>query len=309
MNSGKPSCVLIGGGGFIGTNLSRHLMRAGFRVRAFGRRCLFPDAMEGAEWFPGDFRDTAALASAIQSFDVVVHLVHSTVPQTANLDQAGDLQNNLLPSLALMDLCRNVGVSRIVFVSSGGTVYGRPQQIPTPETAATDPITAYGISKLAIEKYLALNEHLYGTEYRVLRVANPFGPFQLPHKSQGFVATVISRALNSEAIDIWGDGTVVRDFLYIDDVSHAVMAAISDGGGERIFNIGSGKGLNLLEVVAAVERRLGQKLTIEFHQSRVVDVPASVLAVGRATEHLHWTPATSFDDGLEKTIAWWRNRA
>ena len=114
------------------------------------------------EWYQGDFSDAVALAAAIETYDVVFHLVHATTPHSANLDMAADVQQNVMSSLALMDISRNLGVKRIVFVSSGGTVYGPAAQIPTPETAPTEPITAYGISKLTIEKYLALYQRLYG---------------------------------------------------------------------------------------------------------------------------------------------------
>jgi UDP-glucose 4-epimerase len=208
---------VIGGGGFLGVNLCRRLASSGVRVRAFGRRCPFPQDLEGVEWRQGDFSDTAALASAIESYEILFHLVQTNTPQSANLDMAGDVRQNVISSLALLDISRKLQVKRIGFVSFGGTVYGEAKELPTPETAPTDPITAYGISKLAIEKYLALYEHLYGLSFRVLRVANPFGPFQTATKNQGIIAALISRGLDNENIDIWGDGSVVRDFVFVDD--------------------------------------------------------------------------------------------
>ena len=147
-------------------------------MRAFGRRSLFPEALDGVEWYQGDFCDPASLAAAIETYEIVFHLVHTSTPYSANLEMAKDLQQNVAASLALFDVSRVLEVQRIVFVSTGGTVYGFPEQIPTPETAPTHPITAYGISKLAIEKYLAVYERLYGLQYRILRIANPFGPFR-----------------------------------------------------------------------------------------------------------------------------------
>jgi UDP-glucose 4-epimerase len=302
----KPSCVVLGGGGFIGTNLCRRLVASGHRVRAFGRRCLFPDDLRAVEWYQGDFTDAGSVAAAIESFEVVFHLIHGTMPQAANLDMAGDVQKNVLPSIALLDLCRKIGVKRIVFVSSGGTIYGSAVKIPTPETAPTQPISAYGISKLAIEKYLALHEHLYGLSFRVLRVTNPFGPFQTTMKNQGVVAALISRALNGRPIEIWGDGSVVRDFVYVDDVVDALEAAASDQGRERIFNIGSGEGRSLREVIATIERLLETELTIQWKPGRPLDVPVSVVAIGRAKDGLGWLPKTSFASGLERTIEWGR---
>jgi UDP-glucose 4-epimerase len=305
----KPSCVVLGGGGFIGTNLCRRLAASGYRVRAFGRRRLFPDDLHGVEWRQGDFTDAGAIAAAIESFDIVFHLIHATMPQAADLDIAADLQDNVVPSIALLELCRKLAVKRVVFVSSGGTVYGVPHQVPTPETAPTQPICAYGISKLAIEKYLALYHHLHSLDYRVLRITNAFGPFQTALKNQGVIAALIARALNGEPIEIWGDGTVVRDFVFVDDVADALgKAALGDHGGERIFNIGSGRGHSLREAIAAIETLLGSELKIEWRPGRSIDVPVSVVTIDRARESLDWTPKTSFEAGLEKTIEWGRQR-
>jgi len=277
-------------------------------VRAFGRRCLFPDQLGSTEWYQGDFTDAAAVAAAVETFDVVFHLVHSTTPQAANLDMPGDVQRNVIPSLALLDICRKLGVKRVVFISSGGTVYGRPEQIPTPETAPTEPIAAYGISKLAIEKYLALYQHLYGLDYRILRVTNPYGPYQIALKNQGVVAALIARVLRKEAIEIWGDGTAVRDFIYIDDVVDALVAAAGDQSAERVFNIGSGQGRSLREIIAAVEQCLDRKIEINWMPRRSLDLPASVVAIDRAKTALGWVPKTPFEAGLRKTVEWWQSR-
>lgn len=304
----KPSCIVLGGGGFIGTNLCRRLASSGHRVRAFGRRCLFPNDLHGVEWYQGDFTDVGSVAAAIESFDVVFHLIHATMPQAANLEMAADLQRNVVPSIALFDLCGKLGIKRVVFVSSGGMVYGYPQQIPTPETAPTQPICAYGISKLAIEKYLALYERLHRLQYRVLRITNPFGPFQIALKNQGVVAAVISRALKDEEMEIWGDGSVIRDFVFIEDVVDALEAAASDRGNERIFNIGSGQGRSLREVIAAIERLMETELRIQWKPRRAIDVPVSVVAIDRARDILDWAPKISFESGVERTIEWGRRR-
>jgi UDP-glucose 4-epimerase len=305
----KPSCVVLGGGGFIGTALCRRLVASGFRVRAFGRRCLYPEEIKGAEWYQGDFTDAGALAGAIANFDVVFHLVHATTPQSANLDMGSDLQKNVVSSLALLDICRALGVKRVVYVSSGGTIYGCPREIPTPETAPTEPITAYGIGKLATEKYLALYRHLYGLDYRVLRVANPFGPLQTTLKNQGVIAAFVSRMESGESMEIWGDGSVVRDFIYVDDVVDALEAVIGDDGSERVFNIGSGQGKSLREIAETIERLSGRKLDINWKPKRSFDVPVSVLAIDRARDVLKWVPKTSFESGLKNTIAWWQSRS
>lgn len=306
MTEHKPSCIVLGGGGFIGTNLCRRLVDEGHRVGAFGRNRPYTEALEGVELFRGDFTDATSLALAIETFDVVYHLVHGATPQSANLDMAGDVERNVIASINMIEVCRKLGVDRIVYVSSGGTIYGCPQQVPTPETAPTEPITAYGISKLAIEKYFALYQHLHQVDYRILRVTNPFGPFQNAAKNQGVIASIILRILRNEEMEIWGDGSVVRDFIFVDDVVDALIAAMHDRGGARIFNIGSGEGHNLRHVIASIERLLGKKLHIQWKPARPHDVPVSVLTIDRAREMLGWTPKTNFEEGLSRTIAWWQ---
>jgi len=308
MTTRRASCIVLGGGGFLGINLCRRLAAAGHRVRAFGRRCPFPEALDQVEWYQGDFCDPSALAAAIETYEIVFHLVHTTTPYSANLEMAKDVEQNVVSSLALFDVARVLGVRKIVFVSSGGTIYGAAGEIPTPETAPSHPLTAYGVSKLAIENYLALHEHLHGLQYRTLRVANPFGPFQVPVKNQGVISMLISRALAGETIDIWGDGSVVRDYIFVDDVIDALLAAMDDGGEERIFNIGSGQGRSLLEIVDAIERLMKIELKLDWMPARPVDVPKSVLAIERAQTVLKWTPHTHFEKGLERTIDWWKSR-
>ncbi|HEY0329463.1 MAG TPA: NAD-dependent epimerase/dehydratase family protein [Rhodopseudomonas sp.] len=297
---------MLGGGGFIGTNLCRRLVREGWRVRAFGRRSAFRAQMEGVEWYEGDLSDATSLINAVQSVDVIFHLANSATPQSANANIAADVQSNLLPSLALLDLASKQSIGRIVFVSSGGTIYGPSAVIPTPESAPTDPMTAYAISKLAFEKYLALYGAIHGLQYRILRVSNPYGPFQKTGKNQGLIAALISRRLADDDIEIWGDGSVVRDFIYVDDVVDAMLAAADHHGNERIFNIGSGEGKSIRDIIGAVEAQLGSLSTV-WKPNRPVDLPVSILAIDRAKQALGWSPKISLQEGIARTIAWWRS--
>jgi UDP-glucose 4-epimerase len=309
MTERQPTCLVLGGSGFLGVNLCRRLASSGVRVRAFGRRCLFPQDLAEVEWRQGDFCDTAALASAIASCETVFHLVHTYMPQSADLNMAEDVRQNVVSSLALLEISRKLKVKRIIFVSSGGIVYGPTLHVPTPETASTDPISAYGISKLTIEKYLRLYEHHHGLAFRVLRVANLFGPFQLPGKNQGVIAALISSALHNEEFEIWGDGSAIRDYIYVEDVVDALLLAAADESEERIFNIGSGQGRNLHQVITEIEENLGTKLAVRRTKGRLIDVPISVLAIERACDILGWRPRTPFNVGIKQTIAWWRSRA
>lgn len=297
-------CAVLGAGGFIGTNLCRALVGKVGALRAFGRRQSFPGAIRGCEWVEGDFTDPTCLPAAIAGCEVVFHLVNASTPAGANIDMIADLNANVVSTLRLLDACREVGVRRVVFVSSGGTIYGIPDQVPTPESAPTNPITSYGISKLAIERYLGLYEYLYGLDYRVLRVANPFGPYQTALKNQGVIAAFIRRALAGKPIEIWGDGSVTRDYVYIDDVVKALTLAATYDGSHRIFNIGSGEGRSLNEIAASIGKLLATEIPMIRRSGRSVDVPLSILDTSIATKYLRWRPYTSFEKGLSSTIAW-----
>lgn len=300
-------CAVLGAGGFIGTNLCRAMVAQGVTVRAFGRRQSFPEALQGCDWIPGDFTDPTSLAAAVAGCDIVFHLVNATTPASANVDKLADLNANVASTLRLLEACRETGVSRVVFVSSGGTIYGIPDLIPTPETARTNPITAYGISKLAIEKYLGLYEYLYGLQYRVLRVANPFGPYQTALKNQGVIAAFLRGALAGKPIEMWGDGSVTRDYIYVDDVVEALVLAATHQGAGRIFNIGSGEGRSLNDIVTAINSLLGEQVPVAHRAGRPVDVPVSILDTSFAAQDLGWQARTAFKSGLSTTIEWMRH--
>jgi UDP-glucose 4-epimerase len=297
-------CAVLGAGGFLGTNLCRELQPQVASVRAFGRRQSFPSALIGVEWIPGDFTEPTSVATAISGCDTVFHLVNATTPASANIDKLADLQSNVAPTLRLLEACREAGVKRVIFISSGGTIYGLPKQVPTPESAPTDPITAYGISKLAIEKYLGLYEYLHGLQYRVLRVANPFGPYQTALKSQGVIAAFMHQCASREPIHIWGDGSSVRDYVYVTDVVDAMLAAAQHQGPSRVFNIGGGQGRSLLDILDVIKRVSGTTPEIQFSPSRSVDIPRSILDISLASQELGWTPQTTFDEGMQRTWAW-----
>ena len=251
----------------------------------------------GVEWVPGNFADGAALAASLRDVDLVFHLIQ---------DIEGDTAENIAPTLALLKMAAELG-QRIVFVSSGGAIYGRSRQIPTPETAPLEPLSSYGISNLVIEKYLALHGYLNQLDFRVLRVTNAFGPFQLAHKKQGIIAALIGGALRDERVVIWGDGSVVRDFIFVDDILDALEAAARDRSDQRIFNIGSGQGRTIRETISAIEQLLDRKLNVDWQDGRPADVPVSVVSIDRAREVLGWSPTTRFKDGLQLTASWWRN--
>jgi UDP-glucose 4-epimerase len=303
-------CLVLGAGGFIGTNLCRRLREQGARVQGFGRSKSFPDALAGIDWMTGDFADRDAVARAVEGNDLVFHLVGSRLPESSNQDPAADLSVNVVNTLQLLDACRRAKIGKVVFASSGGTVYGIPRQTPIPEVAPTDPIAAYGISKLAIEKYLALYRHLHGLDYAILRIANPFGPYQSGYRKQGVIAAFAQQALNGEILEIWGDGEVVRDFVYIADVVQALLDVALYAGPHRVFNVGQGGGRSVNEVLRDIEFVLGRGvLEKRYMPSRLADVPVNVLDIALIRRELGWEPRTDWLTGLRATVNWLKEMA
>lgn len=299
------TCLVLGAGGFIGANLCRGLLHAGAAVRGFGRSVAFPLALAGTRMALGELADRAALARALAGVDVVFHLLGGGFPATVEADPVGDLRHNAAASLELLGLCREAGVRQVVFVSSGGTVYGLPRQLPIPEDHPTDPISAYGIHLLLVEKHLGLLAHRHGLHSVVLRVANPFGPFQRPGRGQGLVATLLAQRLAGRPVEIWGDGRVVRDFFHVGDLVDAAILAAGYIGPERVLNVGSGIGRSVLEVVAAIDALLGTAGAGVVHRpARPVDVPVNVLDITRIRRVLGWAPRIGWEEGLGDTALW-----
>ena len=198
-----------------------------------------------------DLCDRDVLDLLFKDIDIIVHLASGTLPKSSNDSPKIDVQINLLGSLNVLECAVKNKVSKVVFLSSGGTVYGNPVFTPIAETHPTNPICSYGINKLAIEKYCFLYQQLYGLDTVILRLANPYGERQRLDSGQGVVPVFLGRALRNQPLEIWGDGSTIRDFLYISDVIDAITSAClyEADGSQNLFNIGSGKGISLNELI------------------------------------------------------------
>ena len=306
VGDGEDISLVIGGNGFIGSALVRHLDTNGRKVRVYDRG--EPQAGRhgaGVHYLRGGLDDTAALDASMAGVGTVFHLASSTVPGTSNLDPAADVTTNLLGTLNVIDAMKRRGIRRLVFLSSGGTVYGRLKHCPVPEEHPTFPICSYGIVKLAIERYLHLYRELHGLEYTILRASNPYGPFQSTSGLQGAVPAFIAKMLQGKPIEVWGDGSVVRDFLFVDDLIRAlIQGARMPSGVSGIYNVGSGIGTSLNELLSTLVRVSGLSDTRQYQPGRAYDVPTSVLDISRIKAELHWAPQTSLEEGLRRTLDW-----
>ena len=304
-------CVIFGGGGFIGSAIADRLLRDGHKLRIFERPRVIPyrifDKGENVEWLTGDMLSAHDVSDAIEGTDVVFHLVSFTLPKSSNDDLVYDVQTNLISTIQLLSAMVAQGVKRIVFISTGGTIYGIPKYLPIDEQHPTNPLVSYGITKLAIEKYLLMFEHLHGIKASILRVANPFGQRQRVENAQGAVTVFLHRALRGETIDIWGDGSTIRDYLYISDVAEAFARVLDYTGPYNVFNISSGTGTSLNELVSILEDILGRRVACRHLDRRPFDVPVSILSNALAKEQLGWAPQVSLREGIAWTAQWMRS--
>lgn len=304
-------CLVLGGGGFLGLNLCNRLAREGAEVTCFSRSHAQGDVMDRrVARVTGHFADRLAIANAVERQDVVFHLIAGSIPESSNRDPSAELAAAPIATLHLLEICRSARIAKVVFSSSGGAIYGIPRSIPIPEHAPTDPISAYGISKLTIEKSLHLYRHLHGIDHQILRIANPYGRFQLGDRHQGLIGSYIHRILDGLPLEVWGTGEVVRDFLHVDDVVDAFVAAIAYDGPHKVMNVGSGVGLSVNQIIAELEAAFDRGTLRRVHKpSRAADVPANVLDIALIRSELGWRPRVALREGLTGTIAWMRAHA
>lgn len=293
--------LVIGGNGFIGSCLVERLRAGGHSVRVLDvSRPRAEVDWQGVDYVSGNLLEQTMLLSIIESVDVVFHLASSTVPGTSNIDPIADVQTNLVGALNLCSAMIAAGKRRLVYFSSGGTVYGHPRQFPVPEDHPLHPISSYGVVKVAIENYLLMYEQLGHLDPLILRPSNPYGPRQSIAGIQGVIAAFLGKALRGEGVQIWGDGEVIRDYLYIDDlIEFAAIAGTGDKTG--VVNVGSGKGYSLNEIVSQVREATGAALPVEYLPRRAFDVAEIVLDISRASSEFGWRPSIDLPSGIWST--------
>lgn len=303
--------LIIGGGGFLGKNLAELLLSEGREICIFERigydRLQFRQHKE-IEWSFGDYSSSDDISAVLQNVDVVYLFASTTTPKTSNDNFSYDIESNLVATVSFLEIASRHNVRKIIFPSSGGTVYGIPENTPISETHANHPICSYGINKLAIEKYLALFERQHGLNYTILRISNPYGPYQAVNSGQGVVATFLHKVINNEEIEIWGDGSTIRDYVYVADVARALLQAANKNSEQRIFNIGSGIGYDLNGILSLIEQIAGKKARRHYVAGRLLDVPINILDIGMARHLLDWTPSYKLHEGLEATANWLYNQ-
>lgn len=301
--------LIIGGGGFIGSHWAHHLARQSDReVIVVGRspipRFSLPDSVS---YVQGDAGDIAFIGNLLDSCDEVVDLAYATVPKTSFDDPVHDVLVNLPSSVVLLRQASKRKLRRLVLVSSGGTVYGNAAYLPIDETHPTNPVSPYGITKLALEKYALMFHRLEGLPVVIVRPGNPYGPNQLGNLGQGFVGTALYSMLKRQPVCVFGERGTVRDYVYVEDLVTGLSAALHHGKVGEIYNIGTGIGYDnqsVLDEIDSIVRADGYSIEREYRPLRTFDVAENVLSSARLTYLSGWRPQFDLHTGLKATWQW-----
>lgn len=294
--------VILGAGGFIGINLALALTADGYEVACFDRE-VNPHWPAQAKAVTGNFSALPAELLVELEDATVFDLVSSCRP-SQHTDQAADeVLADVVTTLRCLEQTRGRNI-RWVFVSSGGTVYGPEAVCPTTEDALTDPICSYGLVKLTIEKYFDLYRKIHQTDYVVARVSNPYGPWQHPMRGQGVIAALVFKALTQQNIEIWGDGENIRDYLYIDDTSRALIKLAEAGHSGEIYNVSSGTGTTINELIETIGTVLGERISANYVAARNSDVRMSILDNSKLRSHTGWRAKVGPQEGIKATAKW-----
>jgi len=300
--------LVTGGAGFIGSHVADALLGRGHTVDVLdnlstGRRWKVPD---DASLFERDIRsDAAAELVAERQYDLLVHHAAQMDVRRSVQDPAYDANVNIEGLLNLMEAGRDRGLKKVVFASTGGAIYGEPASVPQDVNHPLQPVSPYGVAKLAAEKYLQYYSHQYGIEAVSLRYANVYGPRQNPHGEAGVVAIFARQMLGGEQPVINGDGTQTRDYVYVGDVVTANLAAV-DYGGSGVFNVGTGRETSVNQLFRQLRDETGADVSEEHAEAKPGEQQRSVLGIERSKEELGWAPEVRLEEGLARTVDWFR---
>lgn len=297
-------CLVLGANGFIGSHLVDSLVSAGHSVRAFDRfnteatpRYKINDRVEK---FKGDFLKREDLVQALQDIDFVFHFISTTTPATAENNPLIDIETNIKMSIILFEECVNHRIKKVIFSSTGGAIYGNTAGEPIAESTLPQPISPYAIGKLTIEHYLRYFYKKFDLKSLVFRISNPYGERQPLHNKQGVIPIFLKRIADGEPVVVLGDGSMVRDYIYVRDVTRMIVSSFETAS-EPLYNIGSGQGVTVNELVEVMQEIVGRPIRIENKEAPTTFINRVVLDASKFQGEFHITPQVQLKEGIQQT--------
>ena len=301
-------CIVFGGSGFIGSHLAEGLVRKGYNVTVFDNfksgTMNLENIINEIEIIQGDFFNESEVNNALKNVDYVFHYISTTTPATAIKDPIFEIESNIIGSVKLFQNSIENNVKKIIYPSSGGTIYGNKTINLSRESDPINPVNPYAISKLTIEKYLYYFNYLYGLDYTILRYSNPYGERQNPFGKQGVIPIFLNKIKYGEKPVIYGDGSMIRDYIYIKDLIDATLAVFEKETSEKIFNVGSGMGTSLNELIDIISEVTGKKIMPTYVEDCNTYVPKIILDISKIQNEVGWEQSTQLRAGIEKTWEW-----
>ena len=301
--------LVLGGFGFLGTNLINYAsdkLINEYRFIVFDIYNEHPLGIRSqniSKIYKGDFSNKEDLKIIFEEnhVDHVLHLICTTVPSTSNDNIRYHIESNLLPTINLLNICKSYSIKSIVFISSGGAVYGASKNYIHKETDNLFPNSSYGIIKLTIEKYLKLYNHLYGLNYLCLRLSNPYGAFHLS-KKQGLINIALRNAVNNKEFNVWGDGSNLKDYIYAEDAARIIFTLLKQKVTNQVLNIGSSKGYSINEILSIIKNII-PAFQINYKEAKSFDVSKVILNTEAVAGYIDFE-LTPLHAGINNTYQW-----
>ncbi len=295
--------LVIGANGFIGSHLVDDLSATGHQVTAFDRFSAQNTAYiaTGVRKITGDFLSRGDIETAVAGQDFVMHFLSTTSPATAESDPSLDVRTNVAQTVELLEACVDARVKHFYFASTGGAIYGSQGKLEYSEADRTQPISPYGIGKLTIENYLRYFRATHGLASTAFRISNPYGPRQRPNHKQGLIPIVLRQIALGEHVVRFGDGSMVRDYIYVEDVARMICSVVGRDAASDVYNLGSGRGHSITEVLDSLARITGVRFAIDERAVPPTFVDRVVLDATRFAQEFGLPALTSLDEGIRLT--------
>lgn len=303
--------LILGASGFLGSHLTRSLLGLGMPVRAFSRRFDREEVQrlgpsELLEVHEASVFDEPALMKALRDVSTVVNLLTFSVPNTSPTNLQGEISTTFQATNLLLSAMVKSGTKTLVFPSSGGTIYGDSGDRAASEDDPPAPLNSHGLGKLICEDMIHFYSRVHGLKHLILRISNPYGTARIRRRSQGVIDVFLEQIQAGQPLSIWGSLEVVRDYVFIDDLTDAFLKLLREDFSEsQTLNVGSGNGTSLREALKVIAEVTGASPTLQFADDKFAGVTHSVLNTGRLRHLIDWAPRYGIEEGIRET---WRRK-